>query len=227
MRSVSRRKAAVTRLRIKICCISSIEEARLALDHGADLLGLVSAMPSGPGVIEDHAIDEIRAWVGSRAETVLLTSRTQASGIAEQVTRFAPDVVQLCDSLSPEQHRLLRERCTTVSVMPVVHVTGEASVGEAAALAESADALLLDSGRPQAAVRELGGTGRVHDWSLSRRIRTTVGIPVFLAGGLNAENVQRAVAAVRPTGVDVCSGVRVNGRLDNTRLADFVAAARC
>lgn len=215
-----------SQLHVKICCISSIAEARLALEYGADLLGLVSAMPSGPGVITDDAIEEIREYIGTRAKAVLLTSRTTAKGIAQQVERYRPDVVQLCDYLNPEERRRTRELCESVSLMPVVHVTGTESAAVAQELARGANAILLDSGRPDASVRELGGTGRVHDWAVSQRIRTASEVPVFLAGGLNAENVRRAVEAVDPAGVDVCSGVRVNGKLDESRLSAFMSRAR-
>jgi phosphoribosylanthranilate isomerase len=90
-------------------------------------------------------------------------------------------------------------------------------------VARYVDALLLDSGNQKLAIKELGGTGRVHDWRISRRIRDAVEVPVFLAGGLNAANVAAAVAAVEPHGVDVCSGVRTDGRLDPAKLRAFVA----
>ena len=91
---------------------------------------------------------------------------------------------------------------------------------------EHVDALLLDSGNPSLAVKELGGTGRTHDWKLSRRIRDSVSIPVFLAGGLTPSNVADAVAAVEPFGLDVCSGVRSDGNLDPVKLRAFVDAVK-
>jgi phosphoribosylanthranilate isomerase len=92
--------------------------------------------------------------------------------------------------------------------------------------AGEADALLLDSGNPSLRVKELGGTGRVHDWTISRRICADAGVPVFLAGGLGPGNVAEALRAVGATGVDICSGVRTDGALDRAKLARFIAAAR-
>ncbi len=89
---------------------------------------------------------------------------------------------------------------------------------------EHVDALLLDSGRPSAEVPELGGTGRIHDWSVSREIVRSVGVPVILAGGLRSDNVAEAVAAVVPFAVDVCTGIRTNGRLDPVKLEAFAQA---
>ena len=215
-----------TRTKIKICCIASEAEAALALEAGADLLGLVSAMPSGPGPIQESRIAEIVRWVGGRAETVLLTSRQDARGIGAQVERLRPSVVQLVDEVAPRELDALRAAYGEVVLMQVIHVTGAGSVAEAERVAPFVDRILLDSGNPAAAVKELGGTGRVHDWTVSRAICSAVPIPVFLAGGLNAANVAEAVERVRPFGVDVCSGVRTNGALDAFKVQAFIAAVR-
>ncbi len=110
--------------------------------------------------------------------------------------------------------------------MQVIHVNGPESVDEAISVAPHVDAILLDSGNRTAAIKELGGTGRVHDWNLSKQIREAVDVPVFLAGGLNSDNVAAAIEQVRPFGVDVCSGVRTEGQLDQNKLAQFLSR-RC
>jgi phosphoribosylanthranilate isomerase len=209
---------------LKVCCIASIAEAELALSHGASALGLVSQMPSGPGVVDDEVIREVASWARGRARTFLLTSRTDPSAIAEQLRALQPETVQLVDALAAGAHAALRRLAPHVRIVQVIHVRSEADVAEALALAPHVDELLLDSGNPSAAIKELGGTGRVHDWSLSARIVREAGVPVWLAGGLHGENVAAAVARVRPHGVDVCSGVRLDGRLDPVRLARMAAA---
>jgi phosphoribosylanthranilate isomerase len=211
--------------RIKICCIASTAEADLAIETGANVLGLVSAMPSGPGPIPEDDIERIVRHVGTRAATVLLTSRQDAAGIGAQLDRIRPTVVQVVDELSEPDYSLLRRSHPDVAIMQVIHVRGAGSIEEARRVAPHVDAILLDSGNPTAAVKELGGTGRVHDWAVSRTIRDVVRVPLFLAGGLRAANVADAIAAVRPSGVDVCSGVRRDGRLDAGALSEFVAAA--
>jgi phosphoribosylanthranilate isomerase len=212
-------------LRVKVCCIASTDEADLAIAAGADALGLVSAMPSGPGPIPESEIAAIVRHVGDRAATVLLTSRQDAAGIGHQLDRIKPTVVQLVDDLPTPEYAALRADHPAVAIMQVIHVRGSASVAEAIRVAPFADAILLDSGNPAAAVKELGGTGRVHDWTVSRAIRDAVPIPVFLAGGLRASNVADAIEAVRPFGVDVCSGVRTDGRLDGSAVRAFIGAA--
>ncbi len=216
---------------VKICCIASVEEARLAHTHGAAALGLVSAMPSGPGVVPDAVVAEVAAAArgllvrGRPIRTFLLTARTQARAIAEQHAAAGTTTLQLVDAVSTTELQQLRQLCPGVELVQVVHVTGPAALDQALAVAPWVDAVLLDSGNPALAVKELGGTGRTHDWALSRRIRDRLQpLPVWLAGGLRAHNVAQARAAVQPQGLDLCTGVRRNGALDAGVLAEFMAA---
>lgn len=211
-------------VRVKVCCIATAAEARLAVEAGAAAVGLVSEMPSGPGVIEEEAIADIARRVPPEVTTVLLTCRTEPGRIVDQQRRCGVQAVQLCDTLTAPALVELRNALPEVTLIQVVHVAGAESIAAAARAAPLVDALLLDSGRPDLTVRELGGTGRVHDWALSRRIRDEAGVPVFLAGGLTPANVGAAVAAVRPYGVDVCTGLRTEGRLDRVKLHAFMAA---
>jgi phosphoribosylanthranilate isomerase len=211
-----------TEPRLKVCCIASIEEAELAINHGASAIGLVSQMPSGPGVIEDDRIEEIAARIPPGVSTFLLTSSLEVDAIVDQQRRFGVDTIQLCDGLPPEQILELRPLMRGVSVVQVIHVAGDNPINQARTAARAAHALLLDSGDPSKMVKELGGTGRTHDWALSRKIRDEVKVPVWLAGGLTPDNVSEAVRQVRPFGVDVCSGLRTDGRLDEEKLTRFV-----
>ncbi len=214
-----------SRPRVKICCIQSVAEARAAVAHGADALGLVSAMPSGAGIISDERlIPEIAAAAPPPVATFLLTSLTETHAIIAQHQRCRTSTIQLVDALTRGAHADLRRALPGIRIVQVIHVLDDASVTEACAAAPHVDALLLDSGNPKLAVKELGGTGRTHNWSLSRRIVQESGKPVFLAGGLRAENVAAAWAAVRPWGFDICSGVRTNDHLDEVKLAAFFAA---
>lgn len=209
---------------VKVCCIASHEEARLAVSAGASALGLVSAMPSGPGPIAEELIADIAARVAPPTQTFLLTARTDAEAIAEQHRRCGTTALQLVDRVPEAELIRLRGLVPGVRLVQVIHVQGERSVEEARAVAPIVDALLLDSGNPGLAVKELGGTGRVHDWTHSRRIRETAGIPVLLAGGLHPGNARAALEQVRPAGLDVCSGLRTAGRLDPGKLSAFFQA---
>jgi phosphoribosylanthranilate isomerase len=215
---------APARTRLKVCCIASVDEARLAIAAGADALGLVSAMPSGPGVIAEELIAEVAAAVPPPIATFLLTSRTDPGAIAGQVTATRASAVQLVDALPDGALEALRLALPATKLVQVVHVLDDDSVREALDAAPRVDALLLDSGNPRLAVKELGGTGRVHDWALSREIVERSPVPVFLAGGLHAGNAAEALRRVEPFGLDVCSGVRTDGRLDAAKLSALVTA---
>lgn len=210
------------RTRVKVCCIGSIQEARLAIDCGASALGLVSQMPSGPGVIPDELIAEIARAVPPAVSSFLLTCQQDADAIIRQQRRARASTIQICDRLVFKSYEKLRNALPGIALVQVVHVSGSESVEEALSVASNVDAILLDSGNQKLAVKELGGTGRTHDWSISRRIREALdGVPVFLAGGLNAANVGEAIRQVEPFGVDVCSGVRTDGKLDAAKLSAF------
>lgn len=212
--------------RVKICCIANIEEGALAVEAGASALGLVSHMPSGPGVISDEQIAAIAATVPPAIGIFLLTSRQSVDEIVAQQRFCRTNTIQICDHLTRGTHRELKDALPGISIVQVIHVTGPESVEEALAVAPHVDAILLDSGNEKLAVKELGGTGRRHDWTLSRKIRERIGIPMFLAGGLTAENVGQAIAEVGPFGLDLCSGVRTRGKLDEKKLKRFFSAVR-
>lgn len=216
----------MARTRIKICCIASPEEARLAVDAGADAVGLVGTMPSGPGPIPDDQIRRIARDVPPPVATFLLTSETTPGALIDHARHCRTNTLQLVDRVDRAAYAALRDSLPTMRLVQVIHVEDLSALDDAHAAAPEVDALLLDSGQPRAKTRVLGGTGRTHDWSISRRIVDEVGRPVFLAGGLNASNVEAAVAAVRPFGVDLCTGVRTDGRLDPTKLRAFIAAVR-
>ena len=212
--------------RVKICCIVSVEEAALAVECGASALGLVSHMPSGPGVISDELIAEIAGTVPPSIGTFLLTSRQSVREILAQQRSCRTNTIQICDHLTTGTYRELKEALPGISVVQVIHVASPESVEDAVQVAPLVDAILLDSGNQKLAVKELGGTGRTHDWRLSRTIRELISIPLFLAGGLTPENVGQAIEEVGPFGIDVCSGVRRDGKLDAVKLKRFFSAVR-
>lgn len=212
------------RVRIKICCIKSTEEASLAIACGADAVGLVGRMPSGPGPIPDERIAEIAALVPPPVASVLLTSETTAHAITEHVRRTGVSTVQIVSHLDPRESAALALSLPGVRRMQVIHVEDRGVLDLLKVYARHVHAFLLDSGRVNAAVPEFGGTGRVHDWTISQAFVAASPIPVFLAGGLTPDNVERAIREVRPFGVDLCSGVRSGGRLDRVRLMAFMRA---
>jgi len=206
---------------IKICCISSIEEAELAIKYGASAIGLVSEMPSGPGVISEDLIEEIASSVPRKINTFLLTSKTNADSIIEQHRKCKTTTLQIVDRVKINVLIKLRKELHPIRLVQVIHVKGEESITEAKNVKQFVDVLLLDSGNQKLKVKELGGTGRTHDWTISRKIRDAVSIPVYLAGGINANNVLDAAKEVEPFGIDLCSGVRKDGKLSEKLLREF------
>jgi phosphoribosylanthranilate isomerase len=209
--------------RIKICCICSIDESRTAIDAGASALGLVGHMPSGPGVISDELIFQIAKTVPPPIGTFLLTSETSVNEIIKHHQRTQTNTIQLVDALTDGTYKDLREAMPGIKLVQVIHIIDERSLDEAIEICEQVDAILLDSGNPNLQVKELGGTGRTHNWKLSRKIRDSINIPVFLAGGLKLENIKQAIQDVQPFGIDLCSGVRTNGKLDRKKLDAFIS----
>jgi phosphoribosylanthranilate isomerase len=213
------------RIRIKICCINSLQEANSAIEFGANAIGLVANMPSGPGPIPDKLINQIAQSVPPLIGTFLLTCETSADEIIKHHLRTNTNTIQIVDLLSTGTYSQIKEALPAIKIVQVIHVIDSKSVDLAIKLSENVDALLLDSGNPNLKIKELGGTGRVHNWALSRQIRDNSKCPIILAGGLKPENVKQAIEEVQPFGIDVCSGVRTNGKLDNFKLERFFLEA--
>lgn len=209
------------KMKVKICCISNEEEAKIALESGANVLGLVAQMPSGPGTIADDLIQNIVQSVPSETLTFLLTPKTNPYEIIEHQRLTGTNCIQLVDAVKVEDYKILRDNLPNIKLIQVIHVLDNLSVEQAKQYAGVADMILLDSGNPNLSVKELGGTGRVHNWELSRLIVQSITTPVFLAGGLKPENILDAIDFVKPYGVDICSGVRTNGKLDLEKLRRF------
>ena len=193
----------------------------MAIEAGASAVGLVSAMPSGPGPIPEELIAEIAGTIPPGVSSFLLTCLQDARSIIDQQRRLRVNTIQICDRLTEGSYQDLHDALPGVLLVQVVHVTGPEAVDEAIAVAPHVDAILLDSGNQSLAIKELGGTGRTHDWTFSRKIREAIEVPLFLAGGLNPANVAAAIREVQPFGIDVCSGLRTNGHLDREKLKQF------
>ena len=212
------------KVKVKICCISSIEEASLAIAHGAAAIGLVGRMPSGPGIITDELIHSIAKTVLPPIDSFLLTSETTAEAIIEHHNKVNTTTIQMVDALTDRQYHKIREAIPHVKLVQVIHVLDEKAVQEAIEISECVDAILLDSGNPNLSTKVLGGTGKIHNWDLSKKIRENISIPTYLAGGINKDNIRMAIDHVQPYGIDLCSSVRTNGQLDERKLEELFKA---
>ena len=196
----------------------------MAIDHGADALGLVGKMPSGPGPIPDWLISEIVKTIHPPIASFLLTCEQSSEEIIYHVKRADTNTVQIVDELTTGTYDDIRTALPHLKIVQVIHVIDDKSIEEATRVAPNVDALLLDSGNPKASTKTLGGTGNIHNWEISQAIVKAVTAPVFLAGGLHAGNIREAIQKVQPFGVDVCSGVRTEGKLDPAKLDSFIKA---
>jgi len=212
------------KVKVKICCISSIEEASLAIAHGAAAIGLVGRMPSGPGIITDELIHSIAKTVLPPIDSFLLTSETTAEKVIEHHKKVNTTTIQIVDALTDRQYHKIREAIPHVKLVQVIHVLDEKAVQEAIEISEFVDAILLDSGNPNLSTKVLGGTGKTHNWDISKKIRENISIPTYLAGGINKDNVRKAIEHVEPFGIDLCSSVRTNGQLDERKLEELFKA---
>ena len=210
------------RPRVKICCIKSLYEARIAIEYGASAIGLVGPMPSGPGIIADDLISKIVHKIPPPIATFLLTSETTADQIINHHKKVNTSAIQIVDRLDLNSYDQIKQALPGIKLIQVIHVVNENSIKEAKIVAPNVDAILLDSGDPNKEVKELGGTGRIHDWELSREIVKETNTPVFLAGGLTPANIKAAIQKVKPFGVDICSGLRTKGKLDEAKLSKFM-----
>jgi phosphoribosylanthranilate isomerase len=209
---------------VKICCITTPAALALAVGHGADAIGLVGPMPSGTGILDLDRARELAARTPPPVASFLLSCATRVEDLVAEARHVAPAALQIVDAVEGDAYAQLRRELPALKLVQVLHVTGEGTIEEARRVAGEVDAILLDSGAPEAPVRQLGGTGRIHDWSISRRIVEAVGVPVLLAGGLTPGNVVQAIRTVRPFGVDLCTGLRTQGSLDAAKLVSFMAA---
>lgn len=212
--------------KIKICCIASIEEANIAINEGADALGLVGHMPSGPGTISDSKIKAIASAVSSLTDTFMLTSGETAEAISAHINRTQTTTVQIVRHIRQKESQKLSRLHPDIKRIQVIHMEDETALDLVQYYAPFVDGFLLDSGRPGASIPEFGGTSRTHDWSISCQFVDKSPLPVYLAGGLNSDNVHGAIKMVRPYGVDLCSGVRTDGKLDKKKLRQFIKAVK-
>ena len=207
---------------IKICCIASEEEAQMALNEGVDAVGLVGEMPSGPGVIGSDRASSIVAVLPDSVDSFFLTSHDRGRDIVEELGVSHASTVQIVRHIDPVEYLPVIENLPKLRRVQVIHVENDSALELIERYNEVADAFLLDSGKTMGANPQFGGTGKVHDWTISKQFVQSTDLPVYLAGGLSPGNVFRAITEVRPAGVDVCSGVRSNDTLDSEKVQAFV-----
>ena len=211
----------------KICGLRDADNALVAADAGADFLGFCFV----PGVRRQLLLDDARAVIdelrrrcdGTPPRLVGLFADQPADEVNSTVAACGLDLVQLCGQESRDYMRLI-----PTPVVKMVKVRDEDGLEEATSRTiRDADELAADGHRVQLDKYEAGakgGTGRTFDWRVAARVAERHDI--LLAGGLNPENVRRAIDVVSPWGVDVSSGVETDGVKDPARIRAFAAAVK-
>ena len=207
-------------MRVKICGTTSDEDARLAVSLGADALGFLVGLnyPADDEISADTARSIIRKQPPF-ISSVLVTHKNDPSWIVETAQVIGCNTLQLHGDVPLKELEGIRSRLPYLKIIKTIHVQSDEAVMAALEAEKVADAILLDTITDE----RLGGTGKTHDWSISRKIVEALNAPVILAGGLTPENVREAITYVRPFGVDVNSGVEhPNGKKSPARVRDFI-----
>ena len=147
-----------------------MEEAKMAIQFGASALGLVANMPSGLGIISDELIMTISKSVPPPIATFMLTSETSAQQIITHHKRTLTNTIQIVDELAEGTYEAIKKALPAIKIVQVIHVIDEKTIDEAIKISKFVDALLLDSGNPSLEIKELGGTGRAHNWKISKKL---------------------------------------------------------
>lgn len=209
-------------VRVKICGLTSLRDLQWAVEAGADAVGFVVGVPESPRNI---SLDDARRLIDATpvfVDPVVVTVYEDLKQLKKIRRILNPRIIQIHGSIC--MHDEIRKIFSDAQIIRALHAKNDEIVKFAVETSERFDALLLDSYAPG----KLGGTGKTHDWTLSRRVRDAVyPKPFILAGGLNPKNVKKAICTVRPFAVDVSSGVESSpGVKDSEKIFEFVKKAK-
>ncbi len=207
--------------RLKICGNTNIEDVRLVGDSGADYCGIIVDVGFSERTLSLQQASELA--LASKIPTVILLCDPELKLVKDVDAIIKPFAIQLLGHESPESVKKMKSavHCWIWKTIHLPLIPEEASP-EDYALAGT-DAIIVDSFDTSEGFVRLGGTGKLVDWKAAAAMVERSSLPVFLAGGINPENVQKAVTEVRPFGIDLCSGVESSrGKKDPEKLRNLV-----
>ncbi len=222
--------------RIKICGLRTPEDIEVAERAGADAVGFITEVPvESPRKLDSDTAAALVAKVPKCLDSVMVIMPENAGQALDLIEKVRPDIVQVHSGLPLPELEILREN-TEIPIIKALSVPAGPGASKLRNLAERlleevceldesgyVDSVLLDSGL----AGKTGGTGCVHDWSLSRQIAKECRLPLILAGGLKPENVREAISTVSPYAVDTASGVETGGKKDALKIQSFIQEVRC
>jgi len=211
------------RVRVKICGITREEDLAVAVAAGADAVGFLVGVPSSPRNLTLERAERLLRQVPIFVDSVVVMAPQNINGLVEICEGLKPTAIQIHGKKNFDASEI-RERIKDTRLIKTVYVTKDALKETVIEDLKTFDAVLLDSFTKV----QYGGTGRVHDWTLSRQIKEAVApLPVILAGGLKPENVKEAILTVQPYAVDVASGVELRPAVkDHEKIRAFVENAK-
>jgi phosphoribosylanthranilate isomerase len=211
-------------VKVKICGITNTEDARLVLESGADMLGMIVDVPiASPRKIPLDTAVEIAHALSGEIDLVAVLMPHRVQEVEHIVRQLKPFAVQLHGFESNAFLHAVRDAVPGVKVIKTVHVDETGTIHGGLPESDYLDFLLLDT-----VSHQIGGTGKTHNWATSARLVEQSTVPVLLSGGLSSSNVCDAIRAVKPYGVDVASGVESSpGRKSKEKIERFMRNARC
>jgi phosphoribosylanthranilate isomerase len=206
-------------VKVKICGIHSNDEAKKAIEYGADFLGLLIDIPETNLSLNPSEAKKIISY-NNKGKFIILTIEMKSKKLLSLVNDISPWGIQLLRPTNENVNFLSKN--SEVKIIPVVHITNKIDINQIESY-NNADYILLDSRFGN----HLGGTGKVHDWSVSKKIVNNSKIPIFLAGGLNKDNVKEAIKLVNPFAIDAESSLRNSeGFRDFKKIKKFINKAK-
>ena len=213
-------------IKVKICANRSVEDAKMSIDAGADVIGiLVGQEHTSDDFVDKFKAREIATFAKGKCDVSLVTHLTNAKEIIELTKFIGNNTIQLHSDISEDEVLLIRKELPNVKLVRLIHVSSDGKICTDYQKMKYVDFYLLDSFNLK--TNQVGGTGLTHDWNKSRKLISILNKPTFLAGGLNPNNVKEAIKLARPYGVDVNSGCKNDkGVKDKDKVRDFIYNAK-
>jgi len=207
--------------KVKVCGITCADDLQSAVEEGVDALGFVVGVPTSPRNLEVPAARKLIRMVPIFVTSVLVTVWKSQEALMQLCEALQPDAVQIHGETSISE-ATLREVIMDADLIRAINVDSFNLQNQGEKISRY-DAILGDS----ASGNKTGGTGSIHDWTKSRRIREELRLPFILAGGLTPANVSAAISIVEPYAVDVSTGVESTpGRKDRVKMSLFIKNAK-
>jgi len=213
-------------IKVKICANRSVEDAKMSIAFGADVIGiLVGQEHTSDDFVDKFKAREIATFAKGKCDVSLVTHLTNAKEIIELTKFIGNNTIQLHSDISEDEVLLIRKELPNVKLVRLIHVSSDGKICTDYQKMKYVDFYLLDSFNLK--TNQVGGTGLTHDWNKSRKLISILNKPTFLAGGLNPNNVKEAIKLTRPYGVDVNSGCKNElGKKDANKVKLFVQNAK-